>query len=310
MENAPKFSAYGYDVGLGTWESPEPAAAITARDWIWSAVDEVKRWERTRWMVDQTLGFLNEHPDEPCFVNLWLDDSHTPWVPSAEDQNVKPNGMASGKGDTPERLRGVLVEMDRQVGRLLDALRSKPAGRPTIVLFLSDNGPLPTFDHERTKGLRGSKLSLYEGGVRVPFIAWCPGVVPAGQTNDSTVLAAVDLFPTLCQIGGASLPEGYKPDGQEMSAALLGQAARRTMPLYWEYGRNDESFAYPKGADRSPNVAVLDGPWKLLVNSQGGGVELYNLANDPVEQDNRVVEESDLSKQLTDAALTWRGAQP
>ncbi len=310
VDNAPPFSAYGYDLGLGTWESPEPAPEITARDWIWSAVDDVKRWDRTRWMVDQTLEFLKAHPDEPCFVNLWLDDSHTPWVPSADDQVVLENGRARGKGDTPKRLRGVLVEMDRQVGRLLETLRANPGDRPTIVLFLSDNGPLPTFHHKRTKGFRGSKLSLYEGGVHVPFLAWCPGLIPAGETNDATVLAAVDLFPTLCRIAGASLPDGYKPDGQDMSPALLGKSPLRTAPLYWEYGRNDDAFAYPKGSDRSPNIAVLDGPWKLLVNSEGGGVELYNLANDPVEQQNRVEEESDLTRQLKDAAIGWRQAQP
>ncbi|HEU5117133.1 MAG TPA: sulfatase-like hydrolase/transferase, partial [Isosphaeraceae bacterium] len=310
VDNAPPFSAYGYDLGLGTWESPEPAPELTARDWIWSAVDEVKRWDRTRWMVDQTLEFLKSHPDDPCFVNLWLDDSHTPWVPSADDQVVLENGRARGKKDTPKRLRGVLVEMDRQVGRLLEAIRSNPGDRPTIVLFLADNGPLPTFEHKRTRGFRGSKLSLYEGGVHVPFIAWCPGLIPEGKTNDATVLAAVDLFPTLCQIAGASLPEGYKPDGEDMTSALLGKSPMRTTPLYWEYGRNDDSFGYPKGADRSPNVAVLDGPWKLLVNSEGGGVELYNITTDPVEQQNRVEEESDLTRQLKDSAIGWRKAQP
>ena len=71
-------------------------------------------------MVDQTLDFLKANPDKPCFVNLWLDDTHTPWVPSAEDQTTNKKGGAAGKGDTRERLAKVLVEMDRQLGRLLD----------------------------------------------------------------------------------------------------------------------------------------------------------------------------------------------
>ena len=147
-------------------------------------------------------GCLDGNPDGPSFVNLWLDDPHTPWVPSADDQTIGKDGRATGRGDTKERLRGVMVELDRQVGELLDALRKNRAGRPTIVLFLSDNGPLPSFQRARTVGLRGSKLSLYEGGVRLPFIAWGPGIVPAGVTNDATVLAAVDLFPTLCRLCG------------------------------------------------------------------------------------------------------------
>jgi arylsulfatase A-like enzyme len=306
----PRFAAYGYDRGLGTWESPEPHPDITARDWVWSAVDSVKRWERTGWMCDRALEFLKAHPDRSCFVNLWLDDPHTPWVPSAEDQKVGEDGRATGKGDTKERLRGVMVELDRQVGRLLAALRAERAGRQTIVLFLSDNGPLPSFQRERTVGLRGSKLSLYEGGVRLPFIAWGPGIIPAKLTNDATVLAAVDLFPTLCRLCGADLPAGYEADGEDMSPALLGKSPRRTRPLFWEYGRNDRSFAYPRGDDRSPNLAVLDGDWKLLVNDDGRGPELYHLADDPKEARNRTADEPIVARRLLDAVLNWRKSLP
>ncbi len=248
----PRFAAYGYSFGLGTWESPEPRPHLTARDWIWSADDLVKRWRRTAWMCGVVEGCLDASPDKPCFVNLWLDDPHTPWVPSADDQTIGKDGRATGRGDTKERLRGVMVQLDRQVGKLLDSLRNNRAGRPTIVLFLSDNGPLPSFQRARTVGLRGSKLSLYEGGVRLPFIAWGPGIVPAGVTNDATVLAAVDLFPTLCRLCGAPLPAGYEGDGEDMSPALLGKSPRRARPLFWEYGRNDRSFDYPGGDDRSP----------------------------------------------------------
>jgi arylsulfatase A-like enzyme len=310
VQNPPRFAAYGYDLGKGTWESPEPAPELTARDWIWSAIDPVKRWQRTAWMCDAALGYVSAHPDRPSFVNLWLDDTHTPWVPSADDQKAGKDGRAAGRGDTKERLRRVMVEVDRQVGKLLDALRTTRTGRPTIVLFLSDNGPLPAFRRERTVGLRGSKLSLYEGGVRLPFIAWGPGIVPAGLTNDSTVLAAVDLLPTLCRLCAASLPAGYQGDGEDMSSALLGKSPRRTRPVFWEYGRNDRSFNYPRGDDRSPNLAVLDGDWKLLVDDHGRGAELYQLADDPKETRNRIADEPNVGGRLRDAVLNWRKSLP
>jgi arylsulfatase A-like enzyme len=101
-------------------------------------------------MVARTLDFLKAHPDAPCFVNLWLDDPHTPWVPSADDQQLAKDGRAAGKGDTPARLAKVIIELDRQVGWRLDAVREMKSGRPTVVLFLSDNGPLPSFDRTRT----------------------------------------------------------------------------------------------------------------------------------------------------------------
>jgi arylsulfatase A-like enzyme len=310
VEAPPKFAAYGYDLGLGTWESPQPHPDLTARDWIWSAEDRIPRWERTRWMVDQTLAFLQKNADRPCFVNLWLDDVHTPWVPSAEDQRVGKDGRASGKGDTPERFRHVVTEMDRQVGRLLDALRERKSDRPTLVLFLGDNGPLPTFEQKRTSGLRGSKLSLYEGGIRVPCLAWGPGLVPTGRTNDTTVFAAVDLFRTLCKLCGAELSKGYDSDGEDLSPALIGESPRRTRPLFWEYGRNEKSFAYPGGKNRSPNVAIRDGDWKLLINADGTGAELYDLATDPKEIRDLRADRPDIAKRLTEQALRWRKSLP
>ena len=109
----PKFAAYGYDEHAGTWESPEPHPDITASNWIWSDKDKVKRWQRSGFFVDKTLDFLRRHPGQPCYVNLWPDDVHTPWVPSDE----------ATKGDTAKNLRGVLIEYDRQIGRLMDGLR-------------------------------------------------------------------------------------------------------------------------------------------------------------------------------------------
>jgi arylsulfatase A-like enzyme len=311
VADAPRFAAYGYDLGLGTWESPEPHPDITARDWIWSAADRVKRWDRTGWMVDRTLDFLRAHPDRPCFVNLWLDDPHTPWVPSADDQQPGKNGRATGRGDTPGRLARVLTEMDRQVGRLLAGVRARKSDRPTVVLFLSDNGPLPTFDRRRTAGLRGSKLSLYEGGVRVPFVAWGPGVVPAGVTNDATVISGVDLFPTLCGLCGAPLPKGYESDGEDLGPALVGRTPARRKPLFWEYGRNDTAFAYPgPRGDRSPNVAVRDGKWKLLVNADGTGTELYDVAADPNEAADAAAANPDVVRRLSAMAVGWRRSLP
>jgi arylsulfatase A-like enzyme len=310
VDEPPPFSSYGYDLGLGTWESPEPHPDLTARDWIWSPDDPVKRWDRTGWMVDRTLEFLDDHPDRPCFVNLWLDDPHTPWVPSAEDQRTGPEGRGAGKENTRDRLRDVMIELDRQVGRLLETLRARESARPAIVLFLSDNGPLPTFGRSRTVGLRGSKLSLYEGGIRVPFIAWGPGIIPSGLTNDFTVLAAVDLVPTLARMCDADLPAGDEPAGEDLSAALLGKSPKRTRPLFWEYGRNPDSFAYPRGKDRSPNLAVLDGDWKLLIQSDGSGPELYNLQLDPNEENDRSTEQPELRDRLSRSVLSWWESLP
>lgn len=305
VTDAPKFAAYGYDIGLGTYESPEPAAALGLKTLPWGPQDklepqQVPRHERSRWMIDRTLEFLKTNAGKPCFVNLWLDDTHTPFVPSESQLNaVKVDREPAMK----TRYKAVLVELDKQIGRLLDGLR----GTNTLVLFLGDNGASPPFERERVGGLRGQKLSLYEGGIRVPFVAWWPGKTKAGVVNDQTVIASVDFMPTLAKLCSADLPKAYTSDGEDLSAAIRGEAPQRTLPLYWEYGRNNTSFAYPKDPKhRSPNLAVREGDWKLLFNADGSGAELYNLASDPTETKDLAAAQPVRAKRLTEQALHWR----
>ena len=301
VTNAPPFEAYGYDLAFGTYESPEPHPEITATNWIWSAHDSVKRWDRTRWMVDRTLDFLNADPAKPAFVNLWLDDPHTPWIPS-EDQV----GRRGPQVNNRRNLRQVLVELDRQVGRMIEAIRESKSARPTLVIFMSDNGPLPTFGQSRTAGLRGSKLSLYEGGIRVPMIAWWPGQIPAGRIDETTVISSLDIFPTFVAMAGAALPSGATMEGENMTPALFGKPVERSQPLFWEYGRNTNSFAYPQNENRSPNLAMREEDWKLLVQSDGSGAELYHLKSDRTEEKNLADSERARAAKMKAALLAWR----
>ena len=305
--DAPKFAEYGYDLGLGTYESPEPAAPLGLKTVPWGdqsklEPQQVPRPERSRWMVDQALAFLKSHPTQPCFVNLWLDDTHTPFV--ATPGQIAAAGASK---DAPQlaNYKGVVAETDRQIGRLADGLR----GTNTLLLIVGDNGPSPPFARARSGGLRGQKLSLYEGGVRVPFIAHWPGRARPG-TDATTVISAIDFVPTLAKICGAKLPANYQPDGEDMSRAVTGTPQRRAKPLFYEYGRNDPSFAYPPAGQRSPNVAVREGDWKLLVNADGSGAELYDLSVDWAETNNFAKLKPEIAARLKAMALAWRRAMP
>ena len=300
VTNAPAITVYGFDEYASTWESPDPHPDLTATNWIWSPQDKVKRWERTGFFVDKTLDFLRRHKDRPCYVNVWPDDVHTPWVP-ADDVP---------KSDSPENFRRVLAEYDRQVGRLLAGLKELGLEEKTLVIFSSDNGPLPTFGGARAAGLRGSKMSLYEGGVREPLIVRWPGRVPAGRVDERTVSSAVDLFPSVCAVAGVKTPDDAPLDGVDVSAAWFGKTLTRTKPLFWEYGRNTKSFKYPDGRDRSPNVAVRDGKWKLLVYANGTHAELYDLEKDANETQNLAEQEKEITARLRHLALDWRRALP
>lgn len=298
VTNAPKFAAYGYDEGVGTYESPEPHPDLTATNWIWSTKDKIKRWDRTAFFVDKTLDFLDRHRDRPCFVNFWPDDVHTPWVPDE----------ISDRKDLPKNFRPVLAEYDRQIGRLLEGLKARGLEENTIVIFTSDNGALPTFQGTRSGIYRGNKLALWEGGIRMPFIVRWPGHVPAGRVDERSVLGAVDLFPTLCALAGAKLPEGFRFDGVDVTPVLAGKEWTRERPLFWEYGRNDNSFKF--GPDKSPNLAIRQGDWKLLRNANGSEAHLFDLANDPGERTNLAAQNPKIVKELAEKLTAWCQSWP
>src|SRR5262245_29200969 len=107
VRDAPPFADYGYDAHAGTWEGPQPHPDITATNWIWSVKDRVKRFDRTAFFVDRTLDFLKRHRGRPFFVNVWLDDPHTPWLADAR---------AARGASTRANLRAVMTEVDRQMG--------------------------------------------------------------------------------------------------------------------------------------------------------------------------------------------------
>jgi arylsulfatase A-like enzyme len=304
VTNAPPFSAYGFDEHVSTYESPEPDPDITARNWIWSPDDKVKRWDRSSYFVDKALDFLKRHQGQPCYVNLWPDDVHTPWVPKGSDP-----GESNDAGERESKFKEVMAEYDRQVGRLLDGLKELGMEQNTILVFSSDNGPLPTFNGARTVGLRGSKISLYEGGIHLPLIIRWPGHVPAGKVDDKSLINAVDLFPSFCAEAKAKLPADAAFDGQDLSGMFHGKSVMHKRPMLWEYGRNS-AFGYPKGRNRSPNVAIRDGDWKLLINADGGQVELYNLKSDLKEDHNVAADHADIVKRLSEQALNWRRSLP
>ena len=307
VDNAPGFEKYGFDEHVSTYESPDPDPLITATDWIWSNKDSIKRWDRTKYFVDKTLAFMKAHKGEPCFVNLWPDDVHTPWVPNTGDSYT---GKFPLNPKEEKAFKLVLSEYDKQIGRLLDGLKELGLDQNTIIIFTSDNGPLPSFRGSREAGLRGSKLSLYEGGIRMPFIIKWSGHIKANNVDSVSVLNSTDLLPSLLRMANIKLPKDYKGDGEDRSLVLKGKPSERKKDMFWEYGRNDSAFGYPKGRDKSPNLAIRSGKWKLLVDDDKDNSELYNLETDQYENKNIVNEHPEIAKKLKIELLNWRKSLP
>lgn len=302
VHDAPGFEKYGFDEHVSTYESPDPDPLITATNWIWSEKDSINRWDRSKYFVDKTLEFLQKHEGQPCFINLWPDDMHTPWVPRTETEYT---GKFPMNPEEEAAFKLVLKEYDLQVGRLLDGLKRLGLEKNTIVIFTSDNGPLPSFRGSRAGGLRGTKLSLFEGGIRMPFIISWPGRIKPGTTDETSELSALDLLPSLTRIAGIKLPSSYQRDGQDRSKTLLGKPSVRKMDMYWEYGRNNIAFNYPRGRDKSPNLAIRSDQWKLLMNHDGSDAQLYNIETDPNESKDVIKDFPKVARRLNDKLSKW-----
>lgn len=303
VKNAPAIAQYGFDEWSSTWESPNPDPIITSTNWIWADSDSVKRWNRTAYFIDKTLAFLQKHKGQPCFINLWPDDVHTPWVPFKDDVTKHSDGP-----EAKSSFKAVMEVYDREIGRLMDGLKKLGMDQNTLVIFTSDNGALPTFNGARSVNFRGSKLSLYEGGIRMPFLVHYPAKIKRGKIDSVSVLHANDLFPSLCALAGAKTEA--KVDGKDKLKTLLGQPSKETRTLFWEYGRNETSFRYPQGKDRSPQLAVREGDWKLLMNANGTDVQLYNLKTDSAEQQNLAMENQSVVDPLKNKLLKWWESLP
>jgi arylsulfatase A-like enzyme len=142
----------------------------------------------------------------------------------------------------------------------------------------------------------------------MPFIVRWPGHVPAARVDERSILSAVDLFPTICALAGATPPRDAKLDGLNVSAAWLGTPLAKRGPLFCEYGRNDEFFKF--GPDRSPSLAVRRDNWKLLVNPGGTKPELYDLTTDPAEAHNVAAAKPELTRELVKLVEDWRATWP
>jgi N-acetylgalactosamine-6-sulfatase len=212
----------------------------------------------------------------------------------------------------------VITDGDNKVGLILDALERCGIAQNTLVVFSSDNGPAKPKANDQgvpgkyrghynvgeTGGLRGQKTSLFEGGVRVPFIVRWPGCAPAGLKNDATVLTAVDLLPTFCAIAGINPPD--QVDGENLLPALKGESVRRTRPIFWRISGNRRETDY------WPDLAVREGDWKLVTTFDGKRSELYNLPANRAEDvaKNQAREHPQVVARLTQLALEWNATLP
>jgi arylsulfatase A-like enzyme len=256
-------------------------------------------------IMEQALSFVDEQSqrDPPFFAYLPVtiphasisvpEDALAPYLNadgnSVFEETPFPGGHYTAQPTPKAAYAAMVSRLDQGVGRLLDRLESRGVAENTLVLFTSDNGPHgeggydPSYFNSNG-ALRGLKRDLYEGGIRVPQIAWWPGQVEAGRTTDLPSYFG-DYMRTFAALAGTTPPDPI--DSISLVPTLLADTARQATHdhLYWEF----------QGAQ-----AVRQGRWKAVRDSIGGGTpELYNLNADPDESENVADAHPGVVEQLT-----------
>ncbi|MEI7447162.1 MAG: sulfatase-like hydrolase/transferase, partial [Burkholderiales bacterium] len=231
--------------------------------------------------TDEAVAAIRANRNRPFFMFLAHWGVHTPLQATRADYDATPAHL-----DHRRRVYAAMIRaLDRSVGRVMQTLRDEGLDRDTLVVFTSDNGGpgylgLP----EINRPFRGWKLTFFEGGVRVPYVARWPARIPAG-TRVSTPVSGIDVLPVAAAAAGVAPPADRPIDG----ANWLDWVAQSTPPpprtLYWR-----------DGSLRS----VRDGDWKLIASERPRRDWLFDLANDPTER-------RDLSKERPEQLARLRG---
>jgi arylsulfatase A len=238
--------------------------------------------EMTGLYTTEALRFIDENHARPFFLYLGHAMPHIPFDASPKFKGQSKRGLY---GD-------VVEELDNSTGQILDKLRALGLAEKTLVIFTSDNGP-----ERNTPGtadpLRGTKHTVFEGGLRVPCIAWWPSSVPTARDCDEFI-STLDIFPTLARLIDAQLPELGKLDGFDVSPVLLGEkdAHSPRTTLYSLYG-----------IKQNRHESFREGRWKLHISTPP---ELYDLQSNVAEAVNVAAQRPELVERLSESARQIR----
>ena len=235
--------------------------------------------------------FIEANRDTPFFLYIAHEAPHSPFQGPGDrafrvaGRKVPPPMLSDA--EKRRARREMILEMDRGVGDVIAALERSRLGKQTFVFFFSDNGATPLGSNGH---LRGHKGSLWEGGHRVPAVAWWPGTIPAGRTDAQTTMA-IDIMPTILDIAGVDVPPSASLDGVSLLPALKDGVPLDDRALFWEYREQR---------------AMREGDWKLLTGlPKPGDVGLYNLGDDPGERRNVAAEFPDRAARMQASLELW-----
>lgn len=292
-DKQPQPSDHGYDWWLATQNNAGPSHK-DPKNFVRNGkeVGPLKGFS-AEIVVDEGISWLKKERDKakPFFMTVWFHEPHLPIETADKFQDLYPDLKA--KDPDLAQHHGNVSQMDHAFGKLMLALQELGLAEDTLIVFTSDNGPEGQGTKGRTRGstggFRGRKRSLYQGGIRVPFLIAWPGKAPPGKSDETPVVGS-DLFPTLLEAAGGKIPVDRTLDGVSLLPLLEGKKIERKTPLYWRYHGAPEEF----------KMAMRQGDYHLLANLELTRFELYNLKDDPKETKDLVKLEPKVFERMRD----------
>lgn len=236
-------------------------------------------------ITDEALKFMEDNKKQAFFLYLPHEAPHFPYQGRNDKADRLPGQKFEAKGSRPDKKEAYkeMVEiMDENIGRVFNKLKELDLDKNTLVFFCSDNGATKLGENGE---LQGFKSSLWEGGHRVPAIAWYPEKIKSGTETNSTILS-MDILPTFLSI--ANISTNTKFDGQDFSKVLFDNENLKERPIFWRY-RNQ--------------YVVRKGDWKYLKIKEKE--YLFNLKNDIKETINRIDSQADRTKEFKLLLSKW-----
>lgn len=283
---------HGFDVFFGYYHQIHAHNYWT--DYLWRNSEKVpmtgKRGSMERYthnrIFAEAIDFIKQDRDKPFFC-------YCPWTPPHGSYQIPYDEPALAEfKDKPwpgkKKIHAAMIRMiDRHVGEILQLVKDLGIDNNTIVFFCSDNGGYRGRDNffDSNRRFRGEKTTLYEGGLRIPFIVRAPGRIDPNTTSD-LLCYFPDIMPTLAEFGCASKHVPEDIDGISIVPALMGKTDKQQEHeyLYWEYPRYD--WRRRRYVPTGPEQAIRMGKWKAVRLTFEGPFELYNLETDISEKDN------------------------
>ena len=271
------------------------------KDWWHNDQSEMEEGYSVDLITNHSVEFIERNKDRPFFLYVAHLAIHFPWQGPGDEgyrdeggdyHNLTKLGYFEEDKDPSGKVKEMVEAVDAGVGRIVESVKANGLEENTLIVFTSDNGGYLTYEGgyhniSNNGALRGQKTQVYEGGIRVPAIAWWPERIEPGVTDE--LAASFDLFPTFLELAGLRERADLKLDGVSLAPLWLDGGALPDRTLFWRM------------RDRK---AVRQGPWKLVVTGEAAP-ELYNLAEDIGESSDLSAERPELAGRLLSKLWAW-----